>query len=241
MQIIVNGAYVHGKVKIGNYVQWASMALLVIGFLLSLPYGAQYLGQETSLFAAYAALIAALLLLNFGRTFTRRWGPKFRQDQWLIPNLKGLDNKSTLFNYASPDLPDHILVSPSGLYVLVPKPNGGKVRFDGVRWSRGSIGSTIFRGLSEGGLGNPVEDVRRAMSLLAAYLKTHGSEDLVNGLEARPIIVFTNPGAQLEVRNSQIPAVTTKELKSLFRRAKPVLSDQKVEELKQVIGREVAR
>lgn len=78
------------------------------------------------------------------------------------------------------------------------------------------------------------------MSLLAAYLETHGSKDLISGLEARPIIIFTNPGAQLEVRGSQIPIITTKELKSLFRRAKPALSDQKVEELKRVIGREVA-
>ena len=241
MQVVVNDAYVRGKVKIGNYVHWASMALLIVGFALSLPFTNKYIDQRTAIFAAYAALIGALLLLNFGRTFTRRWGPKFRQDQWLIPNLKGLDSKATLFNYPSPDLPDHVLVSPSGLYVLVPKPNGGKVRFDGSRWSRGSAGSSIFRGLMEGGVGNPVEDVRKAMSLLATYLKTHGSEDLVSGLEARPIIVFTNPGAQLEVRGSQIPVVTTKELKSLFRRAKPTLSDQKVEELKQVIGREVDR
>src|SRR5450756_1314222 len=133
MQVVVNRTYVSGKVKIGNYVHWASMALLIVGFILSLPFFSQYIEQRIAIIMAYAALIGALLLLNFGRTFTRRWGPKFRQDQWLIPNLKGLDNKSTLFNYASPDLPDHILVSPSGLYVLVPKPNGGKVRFDGVR------------------------------------------------------------------------------------------------------------
>ncbi len=240
MQVVVNGAYVRGKVRIGNYVHWASMVLLIVGFVLSLPFTTQYIEQRTAIFVAYAALIGALLLLNFGRTFTRRWGPKFRQDQWLIPNLKGLDNKSTLFNYPSPNLPDHVLVSPSGLYVLVPKPNGGKVRFDGSHWSRGSASSTIFRGLFEGGMGNPIDDVRRALSLLAAYLKTHGSEDLVTGLEARPIIVFTNPGVQLEVRGSQIPVVTTKELKSLFRRAKPTLSDEKVEELKRVIGREVA-
>jgi hypothetical protein len=241
MQIVVNGAYVRNKVKIGNYVQWTSMALLVIGFLLSLPYGAQYLGQETSLFAAYAALIAALLLLNFGRTFTRRWGPRFRQDQWLIPNLKGLDNKSTLFNYPSSNLPDHILVSPGGLYILLPKANGGKIRYDGSRFTRGSATGTILRGLSEGGLGNPIEDARRAISLLATYLKTYGSEELVSGLEARPVVVFTNPGVQLDVRNAQFPVLAGRELKSIFRRTKPVLSDEKVEELKQVIGREVVQ
>ena len=241
MQVVVNEAYVRGKVRIGNYIHWASMALLIIGFVLSLPFTNQYIQQRTAIFAAYAALIGALLLLNFGRTFTRRWGGKFRQDQWLIPNLKGLDSKATLFNFPSPNLPDHILVAPSGLYVLVPKSNGGKVRFDGSRWSRGGTGSSVFRGLLEGGMGNPIEDVRKAVSLLAAYLKTHGSEEMVSGLEARPVIVFTNPGVQLDVRNSQIPVVTTKELKSLFRRAKPALSDQKIEELKQVIGREVAQ
>lgn len=241
MQIVVNDALVSSKAKIGTYTHWGSMALLIVGFGLSLPVGAEYLGQQTALFAAYTAMILALLLLNFGRGFTRRWGPKFRQDQWLIPNLKGLDSKATLFNYPSANLPDHVLVSPNGLYVLVPKPNGGKVKFDGARWSRGGSGGGLLRGLAEGGLGNPVEDVRRALALLATYLRTHGSEDLIHDLEARPIIVFTNPSAELQIRNSDIPVVTGRELRSIFRRSKPVLSDEKVEELKQVIGRETAQ
>ncbi len=236
MQVVENKPYVSGKLRIGNIANLASMGLLIVGFVLSLMTGT--LGQE-AIFAAYVALIAAFLLLSYGRNYTRRWGPRFRQDQWLIPSLRGVDNRYTLFNYAAPELPDHLLVGPGGLFVLVPKPNGGTIRYENGRWSRGSIGSSLLRGVAEGGLGNPLVDVRRAMTQLATYLKTHGSEELVQGLEARPIIVFTNPGARVEVKDPPVPVVQNKELRAIFRRAKTTLEPEKVEELKRVLGREV--
>ena len=123
---------------------------------------------------------------------------------------------------------------------MVPKSNGGTIRFQNGRWSRGSVGSRLFRGLAEGGLGNPFADVNRALGQLATYLKKHGSEELTAGLEARPILVFTNPGTSLEISpNPPIPIVQTKGLRPIFRRAKATLTPEKVEELKQVLSREV--
>ncbi len=236
MQIVENKSYVSGKVKIGNIANFASMGLLVVGFGLSLLTGRF---GEQAILAAYAALIGAFLLLSFGRNYTRRWGSRFRQDQWLIPALRGVDNRYTMFNFAAQGLPDHLLVGPGGLFVLVPKPNGGTVRFQNGRWARGSIGSNLFRGLTEGGLGNPFADVNRVLGMLASYLKKNGSEELVAGLEARPILVFTNPGARLEVQSPPIPVMQPKELKTIFRKAKPVLAPEKVEELVRVLGQEV--
>lgn len=236
MQIVTNGAYVASRVKIGNYVHWASMGFLIVGFVLS--FMTERFGQE-AIFVSYMCLIAALILLNFGRTFTRRFGSRFRQDQWLIPALKGLDQRFTLFNYAAPTLPDHMVVGPTGLYVLVPRPNGGTVRYQNGRFSRGSLGGTLLRNIAEGGLGNPLVDVRRAMSQLAAYLRAYGSEELIAGLEARPMIVFTNLGAQLQVQDPPVPIVKSKDLKAVFRRAKTALEQERVDELKQVLGREV--
>lgn len=235
MQVVTNNAYVQSRTNLGNYMNFASMALLIVGMVLS--FMLDRLGS-LSLWLSYGALIIALMLLNFARPLTRRFGGKWRQDQWLIPNMKGLDTKATLFNFASPKLPDHVLVAPSGLYVIVPKPNGGTIRFDGQRWSRGSVAGSMLRSLGEGGLGDPIQDVKRSIALTADYLRTYGSEDLIRGLEAKPLIVFTNPGAQLEVRNSPFPIVTTRELRGLFRRARPSLSDERLEELKQVLGRE---
>ena len=236
MQIVENKSYVSGKLRVGNIANFTSMGLLIVGFVLSLMTGT--FGQQ-AIFFAYVALIGAFLLLSYGRNFTRRWGARFRQDQWLIPALRGVDNRYTMFNYAAPELPDHLLVGPGGLFVLVPKSNGGTVRFENGRWSRGNIGSSLLRGLAEGGIGDPVADVRRAMGLLAAYLKKHGSEELIAGLEARPIVVFTNPGVRLDVHTPPISVVQAKDLKSIFRRAKSVLEPEKVEELKRVLGREV--
>ena len=216
MQVVENQAFVRSRVRIGNIANLVSLVLLGVGFGLSFM-GPNF-GPE-AIFFAYVAMIAALLALSFGRTFTRRWGPRFRQDQLLEPALRGLDNRHTLFNYASPDLPDHVLVGPTGLYLLVPRANGGTIRFDGRRWRRGSIGGALLRNLAEGGLGDPIGDVRRSMSLLATYLKKHGSEETVKGLEARPIIVFTNPQARVEARHSPVPVVHVRELRSVFRRA----------------------
>lgn len=241
MQIVTNSSYLQSRTNLGNYLNFGSMGLLIVGMVLS--FMTDRIGPM-AIWYSYVALILALLLLNLSRPFTRRFGPKWRQDQWLIPNLKGLDNQATLFNYASAGLPDHVLVAPSGLYVFVPKPNGGTVRFDGNRWSRGGgITGGLIRSIGEGGLGNPTQDVRRSMSLLASYLRTHGSEDLVQGLEAQPVIVFTNPGVQLEAPRSRdsMAILTAKDLRAFFRRTKPVISPEKVEEIKQVLGREVAR
>lgn len=241
MQIVTNSSYLQSRTNIGNYLNFGSMGLLVVGMVLSFM---QDRFGPMAIWYSYVALIIALLLLNLSRPFTRRFGPKWRQDQWLIPNLKGLDNQATLFNYASGGLPDHVLVAPSGLYVFVPKPNGGRISFDGNKWSRGGgFAGGFLRSIGEGGLGNPMQDVRRAMTLLATYLRTHGSEELVQGLEARPIIVFTNPGVQLEAPRDRdsVAIVTAKDLRGFFRRAKPTLSPEKVEELKQVLGREVAQ
>ena len=236
MQIIANDKFVRSRVKIGNIANFASMGLLAVGFVISLQQ--QTLGS-IAVFLAYVAMIGAFLLLSYGRTFSRRWGPRFRQDQWLIPALRGTDNKYTMFNFASKELPDHLLVGPGGLFVLVPRSNGGTILFENGKWSRGSAGSTILRGISEGGLGNPFIDVRIALTKLAEYLKKHGSQDLIDGLEARPVLVFTNPGVQLRVRNAPISVVHAKDLRSIIRRAKPILAPEKVEELKKVLSREV--
>lgn len=238
MQIVENKKYVRGRLKIGNIANLASMGLLVVGFVASLK--TDTFGQGAILFA-YIALIGAFLLLSFGRSFTRRWGPRFRQDQWLVDGLRGVDNRYTMFNYAAPGLPDHLVVGPGGLFVLVPRSNGGTIRFQNGRWSRGSLAGGLLRGLAEGGLGNPFTDVNRALGQLAGYLRKHGSEELIAGLEAKPILVFTNPGARLEVApNPPIPIVQTKGLRQIFRRAKDTLPSDRVEELKRVLGREVA-
>lgn len=235
MQVVTNDTYVRGRQRIGNWSQYVSLALLGAGFALSFMQGT--LGNA-AIYAAYAAMFGALMLLNFGRLFTRRFGSRFRQDQWLIPALRGLDNRYTLFNYASPSLPDHILVGPTGLFVFIPRALGGTIRFNGQRWSRGSAAGGLLRTFAEGGIGNPLADVRRAMGQMAAYLQKHGSEDLVADLEAKPVVVFTNPGVRLEIRNSPLPVIQSRELRAIFRRAKPVLEEGKMEELRQVLGRE---
>ena len=111
MQIVVNEQFVKSRVKIGNTAHLVSMGLLIVGFILSVVYpnyGVEFL------FGAYMAMILALLVLSYSRNFTRRWGSRFRQDAQLVPGLRGLDNHYTMFNYPGPDLPDHLVVGPTG-------------------------------------------------------------------------------------------------------------------------------
>lgn len=235
MQIVVNEQFVKSRARIGNIAHLISMGLLIVGFILSVVYpnyGVEFL------FGAYMAMILALLVLSYSRNFTRRWGTRFRQDVQLVPGLRGLDNRHTMFNYPGPELPDHLVVGPTGLYILVPRANSGTIKFDGRRWSRGSLGGGFFRSLSEGALGNPLQDVNKALTQIAGFIKKNGSPELVEGLEARPIIVFTHPDARLEIRNSPVPAMLVRELRSVFRKAKETLEPAKMEELKRILGLE---
>ena len=129
---------------------FASMGLLVVGFVLSLLWLTDLRIRWRSS-CAYVAMIGALLLLNFGRTFTRRFGHRVPAGPMAGAGpSQGWTTGYTLFNYASPDLPDHVLLGPTGLYVLLPKPNGGTVRFDGRRWSTGQRCRRAAADLAEG-------------------------------------------------------------------------------------------
>ena len=74
--------------------------------------------------------------------------------------------------------------------------------------------------------------MNKALSQMAGFVQKHGSPELVQGLEALPIIVFTHPDARLEVRNSPVPVMQVRELRSVFRKAKETLDPAKMEELK---------
>ena len=80
------------------------------------------------------ALLLGFLLSQVGIFFSNRWGRRPRQDELLDAALKGLDKRYSLYHYTSPV--NHLLVSPSGIWVLMPYYRRGTISYENGRYKR---------------------------------------------------------------------------------------------------------
>ncbi|MCL4458808.1 MAG: NERD domain-containing protein [Chloroflexi bacterium] len=214
MQIVTDQQFVRRRATIGRLSTLLGFALFLGGFALSLNIAGPY-----SIYYAYAALIAGLYIFSIGRYNFIRWGVKPREDEVIANALKGLDHKYHLLNYL-PQLPvRHLLLSPIGLFIIDPKQHYGQISLRGGEWRhKRSIWSWFTDGLAEGGLGNPTLEARRNEEAVRRYLAQRLSEEEMEQVQIKSIVVFMSPRAKLEVVEPQIPAVTPKELRGLVRR-----------------------
>jgi hypothetical protein len=171
--------------------------------------------------AAYAAIIVGLVLYNFGQIFLRRFGPRVRQDGLLARTLKSLDRRYTLLAFPSTKLPDYVLVGPSGVQVIVTRPQDGSITCRANRWSRDAgAGLKRLGGLLGGtSFGDPSADVSRGVERVRQRLQDQGiapdEQPPVDG-----IVVFTSPAAKLRIDGCSYPVTGLKGLRNNVRGGK---------------------
>src|SRR5918911_5378067 len=173
MHVVVNEKLVKTRVRFASIAHIAALAVFAIGLLISWT-NPQPTWEEMA--AAYAAIIVGLVLYNVGQVFLRRFGPRVRQEGVLARTLKGLDRRYTLLAFPSTKLPDYILVGPSGVQVIVPRPHDGNIACRANRWSRdagaglkrlgGLFGGASFR--------DPSADVARGIERVRRRLQERG-------------------------------------------------------------------
>ncbi len=127
--------------------------------------------------------------------------------------LKGLDDKYTLYLFASP-IP-HLLVSPNGIWGILAYSQQGKISFSGDRWKL--KGGNTFRKIFAGeNIGRPDLD---SESLVSDY--SRGLSKKVPGLalpELNVALVFTHPTVVIEAENAPLPTIQIKKIKDLVRK-----------------------
>ncbi len=162
------------------------------------------------------ALLLGFLLSQVGIFFSNRWGRRPRQDELLDTALKGLDKRYSLYHYTSPV--NHLLVSPSGIWVLMPYYQRGTISYENGRYKQRG-GNLYLKIFAQEGLGRPEADAAAEKERLEKYLKNRFPEESFPPAEAA--LVFTNARAAIAIPEGAEPqyaAVLLKDLKDLIRK-----------------------
>lgn len=210
MRIVSNDKLIRRNTAIGKYSLWIGTALLVGALVINLL--AFTRPQDVSLITyVIAAFFVGFTLTNVGTLFNNRWGR--RPDRGLSEALKGLDDRYTLYNYrlGAP----HVLAGPSGVIMLHPKYQIGPVIYDGKRWLNPGARRMMFGLFNPDPLGNPVAETAGEVDSFNRFIKKHAPD-----LELAPqaLIVFLNPHAEVNAKDSAIPALHVKQLKDYVRK-----------------------
>lgn len=225
MQLIVNQKLVRNRVRLAGLLHVGALAVFGVGFFVSLA-------PESWLYA-YVAIFVGIFLYQIAQMNLRRWGPRHRLDELLARSLKGLDNRYTLVAFASPNLPDYLLVGPSGVQVLIPRTHSGTVTCRNDRWSLENGRGRLLR-LFRQPLGNPSADARLAIESVKRHL---ADKDGASTAPVEAIIVFTSPEVRLRNEGCTYTLTTLKELRHYLRRLKGSLSPHEVARLRDLLAR----
>jgi hypothetical protein len=152
-------------------------------------------------------LVAGLLLFLGGASamvgiyFANRWVKKPRPEEVLDQALKGLDDRHRIYHYSLPC--DHLLLTSGGIIVIETVGLEGEFTYREGRWRQKMTPGRAMRFFVEERLGDPID---RAESCARA-IKTLLARDVpeATAMEARGMVVFTNPYAELHVEKAPIP------------------------------------
>ena len=210
MKIHINDRLVRRNSRLGQIASLVGLLVLVGGMFISFQY-------QNLVGVAWIALLIGFALSQLGLYFGNRWGRRPRPDEHLSVALKSLDDRHSLYHYLTP-VP-HLLVGPSGLWVLMPFHQIGKITYEKGRWKQkgGNVLQRYLRLFAQEGIGRPDIDGPAEAQAIQRYLKKQLPDLAIP--EVRPVLVFTSEKAELEVGETPIPTLELKKLKELIRKS----------------------
>jgi hypothetical protein len=228
MKIIKNEKLIERNGKIG---QWLSLgALVVLGL-------GMYISFSKPEFFTYSMVCLAVgfIMTQVGIYMGNRWGRSPRPDEKFDTGLKGLHSEFNMYHYSSPV--SHLLIGPSGVWVLLPYSQRGNIAFTKNRWrlSGGGFLQSYMRLFGQEGLGRPELDAESEVQKMKKFFAKTFDESSVP--EIKPILVFTNDEVELDPGESPIPAMKLKQLKEFLRQGgkNRVLSAEQIKNLSDAI------
>jgi len=210
MKAITNEKLIKRNGRLGQIATFSGLLVLVGGMFVSFRY------PSFSAFA-WVALLIGFALSQIGLYFGNRWGRRPRPDELIDQGLKGLSDQYSIFHYSSPAA--HLLVGPSGLWVIMPYHQIGKIVYEKGRWKQkgGSFMQRYLRIFAQEGLGRPDVEASSEVESVSRFLKKNIPEETIP--DPHPVLVFTSERAELEVENAPLLTIPMKKLKETVRKS----------------------
>ncbi|MDY7041281.1 MAG: nuclease-related domain-containing protein [Chloroflexota bacterium] len=229
MKVMRNEKHTKSRARVGQWASLGGMAVLGLGLLISFT-RPQLIG------ISFACLLVGLALSQVGLYFTKRWVQRPRPDEVLESALKGFSNRFELYSFYLPA--PHVLLGPSGLFVLRVQPQEGQITHQAGRWHQ-KFSVARFMGFSgQETVGDPTREAQSEAQNIAAFLAEHLPDEKI---AVQPLIVFTNDKAELSISEPPIPVLPHKKLKSYLRGpGKGYLPSRQLELLSELFAAQVS-
>ena len=231
MKIIKNEKLIERNGKIG---QWTSLgALVVLGI-------GMYLSFKKPEYITYSviSLLIGFIMTQIGMYMGSRWGRSPRPDEKLDAGLKGLHSEFNMYHYSSPV--SHLLVGPSGVWVIMPFHQRGSITFEKNRWKMkgGGFLQAYMRVFGQENLGRPEYDAQNQVITLEKFFAKYQDRSKIP--EIKPILVFTTEDVELDPGESPIAAIKLKQLKEFMRQGgkSRLLTSEQVSEINRMLTKE---
>ncbi len=213
MKVITNERLIKRNARIGQIATFAGLLVLVGGMVITF---------RNPNFAAlsWVALLAGFALSQIGLYFGNRWGRHPRPDELLDQGLKGLNDQYSIYHYVTPA--SHLLVGPSGLWVIMPYHQAGRIVYEKNRYRQkgGGAMQKYLRIFGQEGLGRPDLEAPAEVATIEKYIKKNIPD--VELSEPNVALVFVNDRAELEVKDAPLLTVPVKELKNAIKKSTKV-------------------
>ncbi|MGE5461850.1 MAG: hypothetical protein ACM3PS_00745 [Syntrophothermus sp.] len=208
MKIIKNEKLIQRNGRIGVWMSLAALAVLGLGMYIS------FIRQDLFIYAL-VALLLGFTMTQIGMYLGNRYSRKPRPDEKLDAGLKGLPGDYTLYHYTTPA--PHVLVGPSGVWLLKPYHQHGQVVFRKNRYqmSGGGFVQSYMRIFGQESLGRPEYEIEKEAQSLRKRLAKGMDESRIP--EFKPVLVFTSEAVEIDAEGADIPAVKLKQLKDFLR------------------------
>lgn len=203
MRQYINSAKVKRNARLSRILSFGGLGIMGLGLLLSFR-----LRPQDRFELVLGLFLIGILASQIGQPMRNRWDRRPRLDEILDGALKGLDRRYAIFHYALGAR--HVLISPGGVFVLIPRVEDGKIEYVDGQWTRTTSKGGLFRRAG-------TRSIRGIERELAAELD-RASSHLHLPFAVRPYLVFLHSNAEMTVHEAPVLSSHLKKLKPAIRK-----------------------
>jgi hypothetical protein len=205
--------------KIGRILTFGGLGVMAVGLVASVVWPK---AVNLVLGSAFVGIFGS----QFGMLYYNKWGRRPRVDEIVDDTLKGLDGRFTVFHYKLGT--NHALISPAGVFALIPRWEKGDVSFRDGRWTVYQDKGGMFRRAGQHVVRGVEASAQAEVDALGYAIKKR--LEMPEAFPVQALLVFLHPKASVKAKGSSILAVHAKKLKETLRQLpkRQTLSEEEI-------------